>query len=107
MSSDSEPVPVQSVCVDAAADAVLTLRVTPRSSRTEVNGVIDGALRVHVAAPPVNGAANEALLKFLAKRLRVPRCRITVASGESSRLKRVRVAGLSCAEIYPLLGEHG
>lgn len=69
--------------------------VQPRASRTELAGSRDGALRVRIAAPPVDGAANAELVRFLARRLRVPRGNIAIVAGEGSRSKRVVVEGLS------------
>lgn len=68
------------------------VRVQPRASRNEVAGMQNGALRVRLHAPPVEGAANEALLKFLAVELGVPRRDIRIVSGFSSRNKVVEVA---------------
>ena len=72
----------------------LTLRVQPRASRTELAGRHGDALKVRIAAPPVDGVANEALLRFLADRLQVPRAAVTLASGSAGRNKVVTVAGI-------------
>lgn len=69
----------------------LTLHVQPRASRTEVAGPHGDALKVRLAAPPVDGAANDALLRFLADTLGVPRATLTLVSGASSRRKVVVV----------------
>jgi uncharacterized protein len=72
-----------------------------------VDGVVDGALKVRVAAPPVDGAANKALLRLLADELGVPKGAVTLASGESSRTKVVDVAGIgpeALAARWPGLG---
>jgi uncharacterized protein len=76
----------------------LAVKVTPRASRTEVSGLqvqADGrrALAVRVASPPVDGAANEALVAWLAKQLGVPRSMIAVRSGATGRLKLLRIEG--------------
>ena len=69
------------------------VRLTPRAGRDEVGGVDEaGVLRVRVAAPPVDGAANEALVRLLAPELGVPRSAVRLESGTRSRSKRVRVA---------------
>ena len=86
------------------AGAVLELWVQPRASRDEVAGLQDGAVKVRVAAPPVDGEANEALLRFLAKALGVPRSSLEVVRGQSGRRKAVRVAGLEQAEALRRLG---
>jgi len=83
----------------------LAVKVTPRASRNEVSGLqlqADGrvALAVRVASPPVDGAANDALVAWLAKQLGVPRTMIAVRSGATGRLKMLRIAGDG-----PALGE--
>ncbi len=77
----------------------LAVRVTPRSSRDQVAGYDAGVLRVRLTAPPVEGAANEALIAFLADALSLPRWRLSLIRGGRSRLKTVEVSGLSEAEI--------
>ena len=72
----------------------LSVRVQPRASRDEVLDVgADGALRVRVCAPPVEGAANERLVALIAKRLRVPKSNVVVVAGGTSRNKVVEVRG--------------
>jgi uncharacterized protein (TIGR00251 family) len=82
-----------------AGDGIrLRIVVQPRAVRTEIVGEHGGALKVRVAAPPVDGAANEALVKFLAEELGVPRSAVSVAAGASSRAKVVLVAGINPAQ---------
>lgn len=76
----------------------LRLRVQPRASRTELAGVMGDRLRVRLAAPPVDGAANEALVRWLAERLGVARGVVRVVSGQTGRNKVVAVAGIGVAE---------
>jgi uncharacterized protein len=76
------------------AEATLDIRVIPRSPRTAVDGMRGSAILVRLAAPPVDGAANDALIAFLSAALDIPRRQITIVSGERSRGKRVRVAGI-------------
>jgi uncharacterized protein (TIGR00251 family) len=75
----------------------------PRASRTEVAGVGEGRLRVRVAAPPVGGAANEELVRFLAKALGVPKRAVSVTAGAASRRKTVVVRGVAEAAARTLL----
>jgi uncharacterized protein (TIGR00251 family) len=75
----------------------LAVLVQPRASRTRVVGEHDGLLKIQLAAPPVDGEANAALLEFLARRLGVPRRQVTLVSGDTARRKRVRVEGLGAA----------
>jgi uncharacterized protein (TIGR00251 family) len=82
------------------ADAVLiSVRVTPRSGRDELQGWQDGALRVRLRAPPVEGRANEALVRLLADRLGVAPSHIEVVSGGTARTKRLRIEGLTEGEV--------
>jgi uncharacterized protein (TIGR00251 family) len=72
----------------------LSIRVVPRAPRTRVDGERGGAILIRLAAPPVEGAANDALVAFLADTLRVPRRDVTIVAGEKSRDKRVQISGL-------------
>ena len=81
---------------------VFAVRVVPRASKTEVAGEHDGALKVRVAAPPVEGAANAELTRFLAKSLKVPARSVEVVGGHTSKTKVVRVSGASAAELLRL-----
>lgn len=71
----------------------ITVRVTPRSSRSEVVGMADGVLRVRLTSPPVDGAANEELVRVLAKAYHVPKSDIVIISGINARTKLVRITG--------------
>lgn len=78
----------------AAQDATVTInvRVVPRASRSEVIGMTDGVLRVRIAAPPVDGAANEELIRILAKHFASRKSCIEIVSGETSKNKIVRIS---------------
>jgi uncharacterized protein (TIGR00251 family) len=73
----------------------LDIRVMPRAGRSGFAGVRDGALLVKLAAAPVDGAANDELIALLSKALKVPKRDIAIVSGERSRSKRIRIAGLT------------
>jgi uncharacterized protein len=75
-------------------EAILNIRVIARAKRSKVAGMRGEAWLVRLQAPPVEGAANEELINVLAKVLGVPKRDVTIVSGERSREKRVRVAGL-------------
>ena len=75
--------------------ALLNIRVIPRSPRTRVDGRRGDAILIRLNAPPVDGAANEALIAFLSDTLGVSRRDISLVAGEKSRDKRVRVDGVS------------
>ena len=66
----------------------------PRAGRSGFAGLRDGALLVRLAAAPVDGAANDELIALIAKTLRIPRRDVTIVSGERSRSKRIRIAGI-------------
>ncbi|RPF42987.1 hypothetical protein EDD75_2105 [Thermodesulfitimonas autotrophica] len=70
------------------------VRVTPRAAKNAICGVVDTVLRVRIAAPPVEGRANEALLRYLSEVFRVPVRRLTILYGEGGREKTIRIAGL-------------
>jgi len=82
-----------------AEGALLRLRVGPRASRDEILGWQDGVLRVRVTAPPVEGAANAAVVALVARALRVAPATVHVVGGERGRDKRVRVTGLTDADV--------
>jgi uncharacterized protein (TIGR00251 family) len=71
------------------------VRVVPRASISQIVGEHDGALRVRIAAPPVEGAANEELVLIVSKAFNVPRSAVEITAGHSSKLKHVRVMGAS------------
>lgn len=77
----------------------LTVRVQPRAPRSEVAGVSGDALRLRIAAPPVDQAANRELLRFLAELLGVPRSQLELRAGSAGRTKRVLVEGMEPGEI--------
>ena len=80
-------------CLSIRGEGVLLqLSVMPNAKRTEVDGLHVGALRVRLAAPPIDGRANEALVAWLAKSLGVPKRDVEVLRGESSRRKQVAIA---------------
>ena len=87
-----------------SADGVtFSVRLTPRASKNEIVGIQAGALRVRLTAPPVEGAANAALIEFLAERLQVRKSAVSIVSGEKSRNKVVRVSGLSVEQVTTAL----
>jgi uncharacterized protein (TIGR00251 family) len=77
----------------------IRLRVYPRSRKTLLDGILDGALRLRVQAPPVDGKANLAVLKFLAKALRIPRSHLEITAGLSNRSKTVSLSGLDLGDV--------
>jgi len=91
----------------ADATAMLSVRIQPRASR---NGIVlreGGGLKIRLTAPPVDGAANEALIRFLADTLSVPRSQVEIVTGHTSRDKIVRVAGIGQEEAEEVLNQAG
>ena len=80
---------------ETARGVELDVRVVPRAKKSGLGGVRDGAVLIRLAAPPVEGAANDALISFLSEIFQVPRRAIRIVSGERSRHKRVAVDGLA------------
>ena len=85
--------------------AVLRVRLTPKGRRNEVIRREAGVLYVRVAAPPVDGAANKALIELLSSALKVPKSRIAFQTGETSREKTLRISGLDAATLETRLIE--
>lgn len=85
-----------------AHDAVV-IRLQPRSSRDQVLGERDGAIAIQLQAPPVDGEANAALLRFVARRLGVPPRDVTLVRGATSRSKWIAVQGRSAAQVRAAL----
>lgn len=83
---------------------VLTLHIQPGAKKSEIVGPHGEALKIRLAAPPVDGKANAALLEFLAKKVGIARTALKLVSGEASRSKRVRIAGLGADEARARLG---
>jgi uncharacterized protein (TIGR00251 family) len=76
--------------------------VQPRASKNEFAGLHDGCLKVRLTAPPVEGAANEALVRLIATELGVPRRQVTVVAGSSGRRKILQIEGVSEAQLATL-----
>lgn len=91
---------------DTAQGATFSVKVHPRARKNAITGEVGDALKLALTAPPVEGAANEACVRFLAELLELPRSSVTIAAGESSRQKLIRVAGLSAAEVQRRLRSH-
>jgi len=72
-------------------DLLLSVRVQPKASRDEIIGPHENALKIRITAPPVDGKANTHLIRFLAKTFGVPKSRVEIVSGETGRLKRLRI----------------
>ena len=82
---------------------LLDVRVIPRAKKNEVAGMRDGAVLLRVAAPPVEGAANEAVIELLSSVLHIPRKQIEIVSGERGRQKRVAITGMTAEQVRAAL----
>ena len=92
--------------LNRAADGsgILTLHIQPGAKKTEITGLHGEALKIRLAAPPVDGKANAALIAFLAKACGVSKSSVELVSGDTSRAKRVRIHGVDAAALAALAG---
>jgi len=81
----------------------IAVRVVPRASRSEITGAMDGALKVRIVSPPVEGAANAELIKLFAKALGVSKSSVEIVSGQSSKSKHIRISGVSAEKVRKLI----
>jgi len=82
-----------------------SVKVHPRARKNAITGVIGDALKLALTAPPIEGRANQAVIEFFAELFQIPRSSVTIASGETSRNKLVRIAGLTKAAVAARLSE--
>ena len=82
---------------------ILSVRIQPRASKNEIVRKEDGGLKIRLTAPPVDGAANEALIRFLADALSVSKSQVELVSGHTSRDKVVRITGIAAEDADRLL----
>jgi uncharacterized protein (TIGR00251 family) len=87
---------------ETSSGVELDVRVIPRAGKTACAGVRDGALLIRVAAPPVEGAANEALIAYFSATFRIPKHAVQIVSGERTRRKRVAIAGVTVEQVRGL-----
>jgi len=84
---------------DTAQGASFAVKVRPGAKKNAITGELGVALKLALAAPPVSGKANEACIEFFANLLKVPRASVSIAAGQSSRSKIVRVAGVTAQQV--------
>lgn len=84
---------------DSPAGATFSVKVHPRAKKNAITGEVGDALKVALTAPPLEGRANEACVAFFAELLNVSRSSVTIAAGQSTRNKVIRVAGVSAAQV--------
>ncbi len=88
---------------DVGDGCTVSVRVHPGARKDGVSGIHAGAVKISLTTPPVDGRANEALIEFVAEILRIPRGRVNLVSGMTSRTKVLRVTGKSAAEVWAAL----
>jgi uncharacterized protein (TIGR00251 family) len=86
---------------------VFTVRVVPRASKSEIAGIHDGTLKVRIASPPVDGAANAELVKLLSKTFGVSGSAVEILSGRSGRTKQVKISGVNAKDFLKITGDGG
>ena len=92
---------------DGKRGAALAIRVTPRARKNEIVEVLrDGTVKVHLTAPPVEGKANEALIKYLAKVLDVSQKQLEIVAGSSGRDKLISVIDMDAVTVHRKILEH-
>lgn len=89
--------------LDASGCLTIRLHIQPGAKKTEITGLHGEALKIRLAAPPVDGKANTALVAFLAKQLGVPKAQVELVGGAASREKRLRINGASAEAIARFL----
>jgi uncharacterized protein (TIGR00251 family) len=95
-------IPIQ----DTPAGATFSIKIHPRARKNAITGELGDVIKLSLTAPPVEGRANDACIEFLANLLNVPRSSVTIASGQKSRMKVVRIAGISADELREKLRSH-
>ena len=88
---------------DAPDGATLAVRIHPGARKNAVTGIHDNALKISLTTPPIDGRANQALIDFLSDRLHLPKARITLLTGQTSRSKLLRITGKSAADVQAAL----
>ena len=89
---------------NSLSGVTFAVKVHPRAKKNAITGEVGDALKLALTAHPVDSKANEACIEFFAKLLKVPRSSVTIASGQTSRQKAIRVVGLSAEEVRTRIG---
>ena len=88
---------------ESGGAVTFAVKVHPRAKKNAITGKMGEALKIALTAPPVEGRANQAVIEFLAEVLRVPRASVSIAAGQSSRNKVIRVHGVTAAQVEEML----
>ncbi len=89
---------------ETEAGLIFHIRVLPRSSRCEVAGIQDDALKIKITSPPIEGRANEECIRFLADRLKIKKSQVEIIAGHKSKRKTVAVSGVTRKELESWIG---
>jgi uncharacterized protein (TIGR00251 family) len=93
------------IFIHETADGVsFAVKVHPRAKKNAITGELGDALKLSLTTPPIDGRANEACVEFFAKLLKVPRSSVTIASGQTSRNKVIRVAEVTAQQVRDRMG---
>ena len=96
--------PTEPISVRESADGVsFAVHVQPRASRCGVTGILNGAVKIRLTSPPVDGAANDHCIDLFAQLLKVRRRDVTIITGESSRHKIIKIAGITAEQLQRLI----
>ena len=90
---------------ETAQGTVFTVKVHPRARKNAITGAVGDALKLALTAPPVDGKANQAVVEFFADFFQIPRSSVTITSGETSRLKTVRITGIAVDQLRQKLAQ--
>ncbi len=82
---------------------IFSVRVVSRASRSEIVGELDGTLKIKLVSPPIEGAANEELIKFLSKKFNVPKNAVAILNGQTSKQKRIQINGINREDFLNLI----
>jgi uncharacterized protein (TIGR00251 family) len=88
---------------DVTDGCILPVRVHPGARKNGITGIHDGSLKISLTTPPTDGRANDALIAFLSKLLQIPRARITLVTGATSRTKALCISTMSAAQVQAAL----
>jgi uncharacterized protein len=91
--------PFMTLIHDTPAGVTFTVKIHPRARKNAITGELGDAIKLSLTAPPVAGRANEACIEFFANLLKLPRSSVTIASGDTSRRKIIRVEGLTAEQL--------
>ncbi|MFY9950670.1 MAG: DUF167 domain-containing protein [Candidatus Sulfotelmatobacter sp.] len=94
-------IPIQ----ESSGSVTFAVKIHPPARKNAITGELGNALKVSLTSPPVDGRANEECIDFFAKLLKLPRSSVTIASGQTSRTKVIRVVGLSAGELRDRIGK--